>query len=210
LSIIRAEGLESLSMRRLSRELDRSAMAPYWYVNDKRELLELVAKKLLSEVRIPLPDSGPWDERLREVLNGIDACLHDHPSVAVVLLERMTRTDQRLMTGIMDILRSAGFEGAQVFLCYAMIHTYLFGRYQVVSIQEDFTPAETSDLGDTLEDLLPSLNGLRGRDFFSFGVDTIIAGLKARLADRPVSAEPAKASTRKKPSRGSTPQTPRG
>src|SRR5271168_4348456 len=89
LDIIRAEGLDALSMRRLSRELGRSAMAPYWYVSDKRELLDLVARKLLSEVELPEPDSSPWDERLRAVVTGIDARLHDHPGIAGVLLERM-------------------------------------------------------------------------------------------------------------------------
>ena len=45
-------------------------MAPYWYVSDKRELLDLVARKLLSEVELPEPDSGPWEDRLRDVLYG--------------------------------------------------------------------------------------------------------------------------------------------
>ena len=50
LTIIRDEGLDALSIRRPSRELGRSAMAPYWYVADKRELLDLVARKMLAEV----------------------------------------------------------------------------------------------------------------------------------------------------------------
>lgn len=183
LNIIRAEGLDALSMRRLSRELGRSAMAPYWYVSDKRELLDLVARKLLSEVKLPDPDSGTWEERLREVVTGIDARLHDHPGIATVMLERMRNTDRRLMNGIMEILLSAGFEGAEVFLSYAMIHTYLFGRYQVVELDTpDPTTVEPGDLEDTLARLVPHLYSLRGRDFFNYGVDTIIAGLQAQLA----------------------------
>lgn len=179
LKIIRAEGLDALSMRRLSRELGRSAMAPYWYVSDKRELLDLVSKKLLSEVQLPEPDSGTWEERLRAVLTGIDERLHDHPGIGTVMLERMRSTDRRLMSGIMEILQSAGFEGPEVFLSYAMIHTYLFGRYQVMEL-EDPDPDEV-ELEDTLARLVPHLAGLRGRDFFSYGVDTIIAGLRAQL-----------------------------
>lgn len=159
-------------------------MAPYWYVTDKRELLELVAKKLLSEVQIPDPDSGPWDQRLRAVIDGIDAHLREHPTMAVVLLERMTRTERRLTNGILEILMSAGFTGADVFLAYAMIHTYLFGRYQVVSVAEEFWPTETEDLEDALTRMAPHVDNLRGRDFFSFGIGTIIAGLKARLDER--------------------------
>jgi AcrR family transcriptional regulator len=185
LDIIRAEGLDALSMRRLSRELGRSAMAPYWYVSDKRELLDLVARKLLSEVKLPEPDSGPWEDRLRAVVTGIDARLHDHPGIATVMLERMRSTDRRLMNGILDILQSAGFEGPNIFLSYAMIHTYLFGRYQVVELDNpDPSAVDPGELEDTLAKLVPHLEGLRGRDFFTYGVDTIIEGLRAQLATK--------------------------
>jgi len=155
-------------------------MAPYWYVADKRELLDLVARKLLSEVSVPEPDSAPWEDRLRTVVTGIDARLHDHPGIAGVLLERMLSTDRRLMNGIIEILLSAGFKDGDVFLSYAMMHTYLFGRYQVMELGEP--EPDPGDLEDTLATLVPHLAGLRGRDFFNFGVDTIIAGLQARLA----------------------------
>lgn len=172
-------------MRRLSRELGRSAMAPYWYVSDKRELLDLVARKLMSKVALPDPDSGPWEDRLRQVVTGIDAMLHDHPGIATVMLERMLIVDRRLMNGIMDILQSAGFEGPEVFLSYATIHTYLFGRYQVVEIDTpDPSTVNPSELEDTLAKLVPHLKNLRGRDFFNFGIDTIIEGLKAQLANK--------------------------
>lgn len=184
LSVIRSEGLDALSMRRLSRELGRSAMAAYWYVEDKRQLLDLVAKKMLAKVPLPDPQSGTWDEQLREVIAAIDAKLREHPGIAEVLLQRMLSTDRRLMTGIFDIIVSAGFEGPETFLAYAMIHTYLFGRYQVV-LHADELPDHhrlDDDPRDTVARLAPHLDGLRGRDFFSYGVDTIVAGLQARLA----------------------------
>lgn len=189
LTIIQAEGLEALSMRRLSRELGRSAMAPYWYVNDKQELLELVARKLLAEVEIPAASAGPWDERLRTVLRNIDDRLHDHPGVASVLLERMTHTDLSLMSAILQILIDAGFEGPRVFLSYAMIHTYLFGRYQVQVLGGHDEWPTTADLGEPLTSLIPNLEHLRGRDFFSYGIDTLIAGLRAQLAANPATAD---------------------
>jgi TetR/AcrR family tetracycline transcriptional repressor len=182
LAVIRTEGLEALSMRRLSRELGRSAMAAYWYVDDKQQLLNLVAKKMLAEVPLPDPESGEWDERLRKVISAIDAKLREHPGIAEILLQRMLSTDRRLMSGIFDILVSAGFEGPEIFLSYAMIHTYLFGRYQVV-LHADELPAEgqVDNLEDTVAQLVPHLQRLRGRDFFSYGLDTIVAGLQARL-----------------------------
>jgi TetR/AcrR family tetracycline transcriptional repressor len=182
LEVIRTEGLEALSMRRLSRELGRSAMAAYWYVEDKQQLLNLVAKKMLAEVSLPDPESGTWDERLRKVVAAIDAKLREHPGIAEILLQRMLSTDRRLMNGVFEILISAGFEGPETFLTYAMIHTYLFGRYQVVLHADEIPDEEQVDnLEDAVATQLPHLERLRGRDFFSYGVDTIIAGLQARL-----------------------------
>ncbi|WP_244975116.1 TetR/AcrR family transcriptional regulator C-terminal domain-containing protein [Mycobacterium heckeshornense] len=158
-------------------------MAAYWYVDDKQQLIDLVARQLLSKVPLPDPESGSWEDRLRRVVADIDATLREHPGVAEVLLQRMLSTDRRLMKGIIEILLSAGFAGPEVFLSYAMIHTYLFGRYQVVLHAEELPDQEhrPDDLEDTLTRLLPHLTKLRGRDFFSFGLDTIIAGLHARL-----------------------------
>jgi TetR/AcrR family transcriptional regulator, tetracycline repressor protein len=182
LNVIRNEGLDALSMRRLSRELGRSAMAAYWYVEDKQQLMNLVAKKMLAEVGLPDPESGTWEEQLREVVAAIDAKLREHPGIAEILLQRMLSTDRRLMNGIFEILISAGFEGPEIFLSYAMIHTYLFGRYQVVLHADELPDEEQVDnLEDAVARQLPHLERLRGRDFFSFGVDTIIAGLHARL-----------------------------
>ena len=110
--------------------------------------------------QLPEPDSGPWEERLRAVVTGIDARLHDHPGIATVMLERMRSTDRRLMNGILEILQSAGFEGPSVFLSYAMIHTYLFGRYQVVELDTpDPSDVDPGELEDTLAKLVPHLDG---------------------------------------------------
>src|SRR5262249_17247421 len=117
-----------------------------------------------------------------------DARLHDHPGVASVLLERMTHTDLRLMSAIIEILVDAGFEGPRVFLSYAMIHTYLYGRYQVQVLDRHDQMSMPDDLGDTLRSLTPHLSKLRGRDFFTYGIDTLIAGLRAQLDPKPKSA----------------------
>ncbi|EHB50288.1 regulatory protein TetR [Mycolicibacterium rhodesiae JS60] len=183
LAVIRSEGLEALSMRRLSRELGRSQMAAYWYVSDKAELLDLVARRLLAEVPIPAADGSPWDVRLKTLLSNIDARLHGHPGIAGILLERMRGTDRRLITAIMEILLGAGFDRSDVLLAYAMIHTYLFGRYQVVLLGDEIE--STEGVEDSVTGLLPLLADLRGRDYFNFGIDTIIDGLRARLSRTP-------------------------
>ena len=55
-----------------------------------------------SEDMAELLDDGTIEERLRDVVTGIDARLHDHPGIAAVMLERMRSTDRRLMNGIIE------------------------------------------------------------------------------------------------------------
>jgi AcrR family transcriptional regulator len=179
LRIIKQSGVDGLSMRRLSRDLGRSHMAMYYWVSDKAALLDLVAAAALRG--IPIPDDGRrgWETRLRELIGGIDEQLRAHPGIGEILLDRMLSTDRRILNAAMDILVDAGFGDADVLMAYATVHTYLFGRYQLVTAQ----PATVDDdAQDTVARLVPQLPTLTGRDFFNFGVDTLIAGLRERLA----------------------------
>ncbi|WP_174183738.1 TetR family transcriptional regulator [Nocardia barduliensis] len=180
LEIIRGDGLDALSMRRLSQRLGRSQMAAYSYVADKRELLDLVARRTLADVTIPTDEDGTWDVRLRLLIDRIDAQLRRQPSIAGLLLQRMLHTDRRLVDAFMAILICAGLPERQVLLSYSLIHTYLFGRYQVAMAD---VPKDETDLPPALATVLPHLDGLHGADYYKFGIDTLIDGLRVRVAE---------------------------
>ncbi len=180
LRVIRSDGLDALSMRRLSKELGRSQMAAYSYVADKQELLDLVARKTLADVAIPTADSGPWEMRLRKLIDGIDTHLRRHPGIAGLLLQRMLQTDRRLVDAFMEIMESAGLSERQVLLAYSMIHTYLFGRYQVTLVSR---PADDGELPETLARMVRHLDDLHGADYYNFGIETLIDGLRVRVAE---------------------------
>jgi AcrR family transcriptional regulator len=178
LRVIRQSGVEALSMRRLSRELGRSHMAMYYHVADKDALLELVAEAAMRDITVPDPVSGPWDARLRALITGIDDQLRANPGIGEILLDRMLSTDRRLLNAAMDILVDAGFQDDEVLMAYATVHTYLFGRLQVISSPQ--APREVN-AQDTVARVVTRLPALTGRDFFEFGVDTLIEGLRERL-----------------------------
>ena len=90
----------------------------------------------------------------------------------------MLSTDRRILNAAMDILVDAGFDDADVLMAYATVHTYLFGRYQLVTAPP---PESEQEAEDTVARLVTQLPRLSGRDFFEFGVDTLIAGLRDRL-----------------------------
>lgn len=180
LQIIRTEGLDALSMRRLSQQLGRSQMAAYSYVADKQQLLDLVARRTLAEVRIPGPDDGAWDDQLRLLIDRIDTQLRRHPGIAGLLLQRMLHSDRRLVYALMAIMVEAGLHEKQVLLAYSTIHTYLFGRYQVALAD---VPADEADTPPALTHVMSFLDELHRADYYNFGIDILLDGLRARVAE---------------------------
>ncbi len=178
LRVIHQDGLEKLSMRRLSRELGVSAMAPYYYVSDKDELLDLVATAALAGIRAP-EASRPWTDRLRSLVDQIDERLSTYPGLGEVLLERMLRSQRDLVALVMEILFDAGFTDRNVFCAYATIHTYLYGRSSV-STQDPAIP-DRSGLPDVVARAIAHLDQVHGPDVYHFGVETLIAGLQTQL-----------------------------
>lgn len=184
LRLIRRSGVDSLSMRALSRELGVSPMAAYYYVRTKQDLLELVAARALSRITAPDPSEDPWPVRLRTVIDRVDAALRRNRGVGEVLLDRMHSTQQHVMRAIMQILVDAGFTDADVTKAYALIHTYLFGRYRVAMVPvrpADGTPVDADDIVARSGAITRQLHG---QDFYEFGVDTLIRGLESRAPVR--------------------------
>ncbi|WP_084478948.1 mycofactocin system transcriptional regulator MftR2 [Nocardia jejuensis] len=187
LRVVRQDGVEKLSMRRLSRELGVSPMAPYYYVADKRELLDLVATAALTGVRKPPPEFGTWQMRLREIVDQIDEKLRKHPGLGDVLIEQMLGKQLDLIASVMEILFDAGFDDRNVLASYATIHTYLFGRGKV-------NPRDRGALNDrvlpeAVERAMKHIGDLRGKYSYDFSMDVLIAGLEAQLVrqlERPV------------------------
>jgi TetR/AcrR family transcriptional regulator, tetracycline repressor protein len=184
LAIIKESGVQALSMRSLSRQLGVSAMAAYYYVNDKQGLLDLVAKRALGEIEIPDRSLGPWYLRLRVVIDQVEAELRRNQGIAEIILGRTMFSQRRVMNAVMEILEDAGFDGPNVINAYALIHTYLFGRYRVVVGQHDMEearPAVGDDPQDVVKRLSPFTKNLVGRDYYSFGIETLIYGLRSQL-----------------------------
>ncbi|MER6224987.1 TetR/AcrR family transcriptional regulator [Streptomyces sp900105755] len=79
--ILRAEGLQKVTMRRLAQELDTGPASLYVYVRNTAELHAAVLDELLGSVG-PAPAEGGWRERLEQVLSAYTRMLMEYPSLA--------------------------------------------------------------------------------------------------------------------------------
>jgi AcrR family transcriptional regulator len=82
-AVMRAEGLEKMTMRRLAQELDTGPASLYVYVANTAELHAAVLDELLGEVDLdPAEGRGDWRERLAGVLTSYMQVLFEHPALA--------------------------------------------------------------------------------------------------------------------------------
>ncbi|MEU2623761.1 TetR/AcrR family transcriptional regulator [Streptomyces sp. NPDC007157] len=81
--VMRAEGLERVTMRRLAKELDTGPASLYVYVANTAELHAAILDELLGEVDLgPAAEGGDWRERIEAVLASYSDLLHQYPSLA--------------------------------------------------------------------------------------------------------------------------------
>jgi len=154
-------------MRAVASELAVTPMAVYHYVDDKDHLLRL-AYEDISSAWGPLRLTGrSWEDALREHLISIWEGLARYPGLGAYLIERpnINVTPEGLAAGI-QFFEDAGFPPVEARLAWSYALTYIHGRISV-----------DAHLGHRPE--APRLEGLRARDYVTFGVDAVIAGLQA-------------------------------
>jgi AcrR family transcriptional regulator len=180
LGLILDRGMSGLTMRSVAQRLGVTPMAVYYYVRDKDDLLRLVSQRI-STSWIPLrpAEGGGWEEALRLHLTSMWEVLSRYQGLGSFLIEQPSLgvTSHTVRNGI-AFFEAAGFDRVKAQLAWSFAYTYIHGRISV-----------DAHLGHRAE--APRLEGLRAHDYVEFGIEAVIAGLRA-LRD----AEPAEWASR--------------
>src|ERR1700722_7713480 len=110
-AVMRAEGLDRVTMRRLAQELDTGAASLYVYVRNTAELHAAMLEDLLGQVDLaPVTAAGDWRDRLPGVLFSYNAILFGQPGLSQSAL--VTRPSGpaylSLAEGILALLSAGG------------------------------------------------------------------------------------------------------
>jgi AcrR family transcriptional regulator len=192
------EGVESLSMRRLARELGVEAMSLYHHVpGGKQALLDGMVDLVFGEIELPAAD-GDWKEAMRRRAVSAREVLARHPWAINLMESRRTPGPANLRhhDAVIGCLRQAGFPVALTAHAYSILDAYVYGfAVQEASLPFD-TPEETAELASEMMeafpvDAYPHLTefavqhvlqpGYDYGDEYQFGLELILDGLE-RLA----------------------------
>ena len=152
LELLDEVGLDGLSMRRLADRLGVTAASLYWYVQDKNELLALLADTISGEV--PLPTStAPWRTQLEEGARNLRRIALSHRDAARVLAATAPSGPARLraIDTLLGVLLQAGFPPADAADAGYLLNVYIVG----FMLDEALGPPPSPDFaaGSTIHEL---------------------------------------------------------
>ena len=195
-------GIESLTMRRLARELGVEAMSLYNHVANKGDLVDAMVDLVVSEIELP-STSDAWDVAIRECAISAHEGLLRHPwSCSLVMSTTSTRIARnarvRYMEWLLGRLREAGFSPELTYQGYHALDSHILG-FTLWELGHSAGAKELGDAQDLADFAAKFLRELRAGDYphlaehveqhltapsgdgdreFEFGLGLILDGLK--------------------------------
>ncbi len=199
--VLRAEGIDALSMRRIASELGTGPASLYAHVANKDELLELLLDDVAGEVPLPEPDPARWREQVTQLWTDARNATMANGDIARVALGRVPLgpNAMRLSEATLTLLRLGGVPDRAAAWAVDVIGMYVSANAIEGSInareqRAGRDPAEYyAQVGKyfaglpperfpTMASLASTLATGDGDERFRFGLDLLVGGLAA-LAD---------------------------
>lgn len=110
LELVKAEGFDALTMRRVAAAFGASPGALYVHVRDKAELDDLMIGELCSKVTLPVPDPARWKMQTLDVCRQLRDQYLQYPGISHAVLATAPHSldTLRINEGLLAILLAAG------------------------------------------------------------------------------------------------------
>jgi AcrR family transcriptional regulator len=199
LRVLRAEGLDAISMRRIAAELDTGPASLYVYVRGREDLLNRMFDAVVGEVDIgDAPDPTRWRKQLEELLTRFRDAMDRYPGIARVPLANIP-SGPNAMRGadhVMGLLRAGGVSerSAAWFVDVVFLYVNATSFERSIYIARGMTSEDEAEMLEAFERpdperypnmaaLLPELTSGDGDERFAFGLRLMINGLLNEQSD---------------------------
>jgi AcrR family transcriptional regulator len=108
--IMRSDGLEAMSMRRVAAALDTGAGSLYVYVAGREGLIQAIFDRVVGAVELEPPDPGRWRDQLGALLERTRDALVAHPGIAAATTVDPPRStaSMLLLENLLGLLLTGG------------------------------------------------------------------------------------------------------
>jgi AcrR family transcriptional regulator len=191
-TLIEAEGLEGVTMRRIAEVLDTGPASLYRHVSGRDELLVLLADRLLPDA-LPAPKTAPdWRAGCEQIAHSYRKLLLGNPALALLAAQGQMLGPNSLR-GREHVLRwliGEGFSPSLAARTYLLLTRYVIGsihtygrsakqhadeRKELIRLFKALDPDEFP----TVVALADELGGQRPSEEFEFGLAALLDGLAA-------------------------------
>ena len=194
LSVLRAKGIDGVTMRAVAAELDTGPASLYVYVANRQELLDEMFDLVVSEIDLgDEPDPARWRDQLESLLVRILATLERHSGIARVPLANVPTGPNAAIAAdrVIGLLRAGGIDDRSIgffidlvflFINATAYETAIYAEERVSqegfdeAIREAFGRLDPATIPNTLS-MLNVLTSGSGDERFRFGLRLMIEGL---------------------------------
>jgi AcrR family transcriptional regulator len=203
LEILRAEGLDAVTMRRVAAELDTGPASLYVYIGGRDELRAAMLDRVSQSVPLEQPDPGRWREQVHTLLTRVLRALEAHPGIAQVAVANVPTTEHAMdfAENLMAVLLAGGIDPQDAAWACDVLPLIVTATAVETGVHQA-RAASGGSLDETLAKLSQAFAGLAperyplltahaaelmsgdGDQRFTFAIDTFLDGLVARSARR--------------------------
>jgi AcrR family transcriptional regulator len=210
LAIVRDEGLEALTMRRLAQALDTGPASLYVYVANRDELWDLLFDAAIGTVTTERTDPARWRDQLHGLASRmVEMMAVRYPGLARLAMARIPTGDNaiRVTESMLSLLKAGGVGDQAAAYAGDLISMYITAvayeqsLYAVLYADPEHETREIERLAERFATLsperYPTMAALRdeltrgdGEERFALGIDVLINGLmqtptEGRLTKKP-------------------------
>lgn len=126
---IDAEGLDAVTMPKVAQRLGVGTMSLYRHVQDKDDLIEAVAERVMREIQVPPGALDDWEGRVVGYLRALRDAAIAHPALCRILADRGLTVGPvfEQLEEVHEILLAAGFDETRAVRTFYALFTYVFG-----------------------------------------------------------------------------------
>ena len=204
LAILRSEGLEAVTMRRVALALDTGAASLYVYVPGREGLLQAMLDRVTATVELEPPDPSRWRAQLHSLLLRVNEALVAHPGIAAITLADPPTTEAVLLLteNLLGILLAGGLDPQDAAWVCDILVSLVTASAREDDVRRPRGRSDDADHREQVDELYRTFAGLRrdrfpllaahasqmvagnGDERFRFAIDVVIDGVVARAARR--------------------------